>query len=52
MTTVFSDQTNMFDHFGWNVMFDDVRYRGGQTIQHFTEHLKAIEMVDEMLACF
>ena len=26
--------------------------RGGQTIQQFTKHLKTIEILDEMLACF
>ena len=32
----------------FDVMFDDVQFRGGQTIEHFTEHHKALEMLDEM----
>ena len=31
-------------------MLDDVQCRGGQTFQYFTEHLKAIGMLGEMLS--
>ena len=39
-------------HPTFDAMFDDVQSWDGQTIQHFIEHLKAIEMLDEVLACF
>ena len=39
-------------HTIFDAMFDDFQCRGAQTVQYFTEHLKAIEMLDGMLDCF